>query len=294
MVLVSDLVWCALHLKTKIAIVNIYISPFALTLYIVVYEDLKNVLFTDNANTGEAAGLAIGMSMLGSAHSTVIEDLIEYAHETQHEKIIRSISTGLAFIMYGKEEKADALIDQLSLDKDGIMRYGAMYMIGLAYIGTSNNTALKKLLHFAVSDVSDDVRRAAVINVGLLMLKQPEQVPKILSLLAMSYNPHVRYGSTLAIGIACAGSASKEALDMLQPMLTDNIDFVRQGAYLAMAMVLQQVTVAMEPRVEKFKTQLDEIIKKKHEDPLARMGALFAYGIMEAGGRNASISLLSQ
>lgn len=89
----------------------------------VIYEDLKNVLFTDSANTGEAAGLAIGMSMLGSGTPQVIEDLVDYAHETQHEKIIRAISTALAFIMYGKEEKADALIEQLSMDKDGIIRY---------------------------------------------------------------------------------------------------------------------------------------------------------------------------
>lgn len=49
-------------------------------------------------------------------------------------------------------------------------------MIGLAYVGTSNNIALRKLLHFAVSDVSDDVRRAAVTNIGLLMLKDYQQV----------------------------------------------------------------------------------------------------------------------
>lgn len=167
-------------------------------------------------------------------------------------------------------------------------------MIGLAYIGTSNNAALKKLLLFAVSDVSDDVRRAAVINVGLLMLKQPEQVPKILSLLAMSYNAHVRYGATLALGIACAGTAHPEALKMLEPMLNDASDFVRQGAYIANAMILQQATTAMEPKVEKFRTQLEEIVKKKHEDPLARLGALLSFGILDAGGRNASISLVSQ
>jgi 26S proteasome regulatory subunit N2 len=49
-------------------------------------------------------------------------------------------------------------------------------MIGLAYVGSSNNSALKRLLHYAVSDVSDDVRRAAVTNIGLLMLKDYTQV----------------------------------------------------------------------------------------------------------------------
>lgn len=43
-------------------------------------------------------------------------------------------------------------------------------MIGLAYVGTANNKALKKLLYYASADVSDDVRRAAVISIAFLML----------------------------------------------------------------------------------------------------------------------------
>ena len=40
--------------------------------------------------------------------------------------------------------------------------------------------------------------------------------------------------------IACAGLASKEAIDLLTPMLEDSVDFVRQGALIALAFVLQQ------------------------------------------------------
>ena len=58
-----------------------------------------------------------------------------------------------------------------------------MFTIGLAYRGTANNAAIQKLLHFAVSDVSDDVRRAAVINLGFVLLNVPEQAPRIVSLL---------------------------------------------------------------------------------------------------------------
>ena len=39
-----------------------------------------------------------------------------------------------------------------------------------------NNKAIKKLLHVAVSDVNDDVRRAAVMSLGFLLFKTPEQV----------------------------------------------------------------------------------------------------------------------
>ncbi len=217
-----------------------------------IYEELKNILFTDSATTGEAAALAIGLTMMSSANEIVIQDLITYAHETQHEKIIRSIALALALIMCGKEENADTLIQQLCTDQDPILRFGGMYMIGLAYVATSNNTALRKLLHFAVSDVSDDVRRAAVTNIGLLMLKDFQQVPKIVSLLAGSFNPHVRYGATLAVGISCAGSCNADALKLLEPMTNDSTDFVRQGAFIATAMILQQATVGLEPKVMKI------------------------------------------
>lgn len=72
--------------------------------------------------------------------------------------------------------------------------------------GTANNAAVQRLLHFAVSDVSDDVRRAAVLCLGFVLMKAPEQCPKIVGLLAESFNPHVRYGAAMAVGLACAGT----------------------------------------------------------------------------------------
>ena len=39
--------------------------------------------------TGEAAGLAMGLCELGSKSAAAIEDMVAYAQETQHEKILR-------------------------------------------------------------------------------------------------------------------------------------------------------------------------------------------------------------
>jgi 26S proteasome regulatory subunit N2 len=51
------------------------------------------------------------------------------------------------------------------------------------------------------------------------------------SLLAESYNPHVRYGAAMALGIACAGTGLREAIALLEPMAKfDPVNFVRQGA----------------------------------------------------------------
>lgn len=107
------------------------------------------------------------------------------------------------------------------------MRYGAMYAIGCAYAGTSNTNAVKKLLHYAVSDVNDDVKRAALTNLGFLLFRKPEKIPELVKQLAESYNPHLRYGAAMAVGIGCAGTGMTEALKLLAPLTNDNVDFVR-------------------------------------------------------------------
>jgi 26S proteasome regulatory subunit N2 len=179
-------------------------------------------------------------------------------------------------------------------DRDPIVRYGAMFAVAMAYCGTGDNGAIRRLLHVAVSDVSDDVRRAAVTCLGFLLFRRHEEVPKLVSLLAESFNPHVRYGACMAVGIACAGTAFKEAIDLLQPMLEDSVDYVRQGAYMALALVLMQVSEARSPTVKKFREHLHTVITDKHQTTMSKSGAILASGILDAGGRNMVVSLQSR
>lgn len=126
---------------------------------------------------------------------------------------------------------------QMTKSKDAIMRYGAMFAIGCAYAGTENNQAVKRLLNHAVSDVNDDVKRAALMNLGFLLFRSPKIIPETVKHLAESYNPHLRYGSAMAVGIGCAGTGLSEAIKLLAPLTDDKVDFVRQGALLALSMV---------------------------------------------------------
>lgn len=80
--------------------------------------------------------------------------------------------------------------------------------------------------------------------------------------MAGSFNPHVRYGATLAVGISCAGTSLPEALKLLEPMINDQTDFVRQGAYIATAMILQQATTGLEPRVIAYASIISNLKKK--------------------------------
>merc|ERR1719259_109041 len=259
-----------------------------------VYEQLRSNLYQDDAVTGEAAGLALGLVELGSKSEDAIRDMVAYAQETQHEKILRGLAVGIGLVMYGRLEEADPLIESLCNDKDAILRRSGMYTIAMAYCGTGNNKAIKRLLHVAVSDVNDDVRRAAVMSLGFLLFKTPEQCPGLVSLLSESYNPHVRYGAAMALGIACAGTGSKKALALIEPMTNDSVNYVRQGALIASALILIQHTETTCPKVKHFRSMYSRYIGEKHEDVMAKFGAILAQGIIDAGGRNVTVSLQSR
>lgn len=256
-----------------------------------IFDAFKSVLYTDSAINGEAVGLSMGLVMLGTGNIKALEDMIQYAHDTQHEKIVRGLAMGMALIMYARQEAADELVNGLLDDPDPTLRYGGIMTIALAYCGTGSNKAVRRLLHVAVSDVSDDVRRVAVMSLGFVLFRKPGSVPRMVELLAESYNPHVRYGATMALGIACAGTGLPEAVDLLEPMMKDSTDFVRQGALIALSMIMVQQNEAMNPKVVAIRKQLTKVVGDRHEDAMAKFGAALALGIIDAGGRNCTIGL---
>lgn len=258
------------------------------------YDLLKSNLFQDDAITGEAAGIALGLVMLGSMDATAIEDMVSYARETQHEKILRGLALGISLLVFGRLELADDLIKTLLADKDALLRRAGVLSVAMAYCGTASNSAIQTLLKVAVSDVNDDVRRAAVIGLGFLLFRTPEQCPSVVSLLAESYNPHVRYGAALALGIACSGTGNKDAIALIEPLTQDPVNYVRQGALLASAMLLIQQTEAVCPKVKDFRALYTKVLNDKHDDVMAKFGAIMAQGIIDAGGRNVTVTLSSR
>merc|ERR1719444_469326 len=261
-----------------------------------VCEELKELLYTDSAVAGEAAGIGLGLVLCGAASSEssndaiseIISEIKNYAQETQHEKIIRGIALGVALMNYQEEENADAMIQELKSSRDPILRYGAMYTIAMAYVGTGNNKAVKQLLHSAVSDVNNDVRMASVISLAFVLYKTPERVPQLVELLLDSFNTHVRYAACMAVGIAMAGSADAHSLSLLKPMLDDATDFVRQGALMGTAFILMQ---SNGKNSAPFRERVNSILGDKHASTLTKMGAVLSIGILDAGGRNVALRL---
>ena len=83
--------------------------------------------------------------------------------------------------------------------------------------------------------------------------RNPEQCPSVVSLLAESYNPHVRYGAAMALGIACAGTGlkvNKSSLVVMQIFWMDSDQFVdlcrKQWLYWSPWWMTQSTTCAKE------------------------------------------------
>jgi len=87
----------------------------------------------------------------------------------------------------------------------------------------------------------------------------------------------------MALGIACAGTGLKEAIALLDPMTNDPVNFVRQGALIASAMILIQQTESTCARVKDFRALYAKVVVDKHEDVMAKFGAILAQGIIDAG-----------
>jgi hypothetical protein len=62
---------------------------------------------------------------------------------------------------------------------------------------------------FGTDDRPDYSSSTSKSRYVLCCCRTPEQCPSVVSLLAESYNPHVRYGAAMALGIACAGTGLK-------------------------------------------------------------------------------------
>ncbi|KHJ80888.1 Proteasome/cyclosome repeat protein, partial [Oesophagostomum dentatum] len=110
-------------------------------------------------------------------------------------------------------------------------------------------------------------------------------------MLVEHFNSHVRYGAAMALGIACAGTGYKEAISLLEPLLSAKENYVRQGAVIALSFIYVQQTDISCPKVGEFRKQLTKMTTEKGEDSMAKFGAIIAQGILDVGGRNMTIAL---
>ena len=83
-----------------------------------------------------------------------------------------------------------------------------------------NNKQKIKQQTIKIEQIKTNARMESILY-NTLFSTQRKKCPKIVSLLAESYNAHVRYGACLALGISCAGTGLPDAVAILEPLLSD-------------------------------------------------------------------------
>lgn len=63
-------------------------------------ERLKDILNSSTSVMGEASALALGLTFAGTNSESILSDLIAFAQDTEHEKILRSICIAIGLISF--------------------------------------------------------------------------------------------------------------------------------------------------------------------------------------------------
>ncbi|CAB3402392.1 unnamed protein product [Caenorhabditis bovis] len=254
------------------------------------YEKIREVLQRDEAVSGESAGIAMGLIMAGNLNEAVFTELKQYSIDTQHDKTQRGIRTGLACAAFGLQREAEPWIESAITNKSNpMLRSTGVCMLSMAYAGTGDADVVRRLLEKVATDPNYDVKRYATMGIGFVLSKDPTTCLLYISMLTEHFNGHVRYGAALALGIACASSGNLEAIALLEPMISDKEGFVRNGALMALSLIMCQQTDYTCHKVPGFRKQLLKKITEKNEDSLVKFGAIISQGILDIGGQNAAI-----
>ncbi len=146
------------------------------------------MLFLDDAIASEAAGLAMGLVMVGSLEQQAFDEMKQYAIDTQHDKIQRGLRTGkltifvtssiltcnlgIALLAYGRMEEAEKWIGALLAERSNpMLRQTGVWMLAMAYAGSGKADVVRRLLEKVAADPNDDVKRFAVTAVGFVLSK---------------------------------------------------------------------------------------------------------------------------
>jgi hypothetical protein len=88
-------------------------------------------------------------------------------------------------------------------------------------------------LDIIAKDLSNEVRKQAVLGIVFVLLSQPEKAYQLLTMLSSSYNEYVRYGVALGYGIIGSLIKDKNIHGKIKELWEDKNPLVKQGAAIA-------------------------------------------------------------
>jgi 26S proteasome regulatory subunit N2 len=253
--------------------------------------ELKKFILDEKANQGEAAGYALGLIKASHWDSELIEELVNTCRNNPHDRIARATMGSIGLMALNSQADILPLFRQLIADKDYLVRFGAISLLSIRYFASGNNQAVKELLEIAGTDLSNDVRRLAVLGIAFVMLKKKNKVFTLLKMLSTSYNAYIRHAVALGLGIVFAHSFDKKVLNLLRRLLEDKTDYVRQAASISMGLVYQLGNEHMDSNFESTRKIINDKFEKKFESGIAKLGYALGLSLMQSGGGNCILNL---
>ncbi|KAK6010695.1 Proteasome/cyclosome repeat protein, partial [Ostertagia ostertagi] len=126
-----------------------------------VYLQLRDALYLDDAVSGEAAGLAMGLVMVGSLNSAAFQDMVQYTCDTQHDNVNEECDERISC----RQDEAESFIAQLvDVKSNAMLRSTGIAMMSMAYVGSGRANVVSRLLEKVATDPNNDVKRFAVMG----------------------------------------------------------------------------------------------------------------------------------
>lgn len=243
------------------------------------YRLVKNTITTDSL-AGEGAALSIGLLFTGTSSSHLLEDVSLLIQEIEYERIRKTLVLSLGLVFLGRKDDSVKIFDKLILEKNPGIRQGAVFLYSLAFVGTGDIFVSKKLLKILTIDPDDNVKKATVIGLGFVFFSKFESIEKIFLQLIEHYNPFVRYGVCFGLFLSSYKIFAIEKIQfLLEKLSKDKIDFVRQGAFIALGLTFFGSTSSI--RRKKTKRILKKAIEENLENNISKFGSYIGSALIE-------------
>lgn len=262
---------------------------------------LKELSKVDRTLLAEASVYGIGMLGLNSWNIELLEDLRATAEETEFERVKRAVGVSFSLVLMFSEEmfydenkdsnkEFKNYINEFLADSDSIVRANGVLALGSAFVATGRLDVISTLLPY-INDGDDDVKRTAVIAIGLVCCDDRDLLVGTLEPLSENHNFFVRATVAIVLGLFLSGTGDGVCTNILEALMYDSNNLVRQSACMGAGFIVMQCNPALVPNYKRIIDRLNKLVVDKKEDGAVELGAVFGRGLSEAGGRNIIFSV---
>ncbi|ELA47975.1 hypothetical protein VCUG_00558 [Vavraia culicis subsp. floridensis] len=263
--------------------------------------ELENIIrFSEHNRIAYSSAVAMALIALNDRSYPMYnaEELRSYNFHSAENATTRDIKEHIDGIranskhMLSKEYRNNDALENLvgyilclTKNQNAYLRLAGTLCLGTFFVKTGNVAVIDSLLNM-VKDNSEDVRRAAILSLGMVV--RDENLVSILNFKVLSHCPFVRSAVALTIGLFLCASGNSEAVDLLETLLYDSNPLVVQNACIGLGLLLMQCNSCVS-NFKRIVNKVDLIILRSGDNS-AKFGALIFRGLINLGGTNLILS----